>query len=215
MVGWRDKLAARTAEKLAPKAPIMVGAAPERPRRPRGRPRTKGVMELDQAPVQPREIPMTGVESVPSHRFHGEEPRPQGNALGGKPMTFEELVGHVTDMARNGEGADKFRALKMVQSWQNTDAVLPEPKNQTEAAQRLWVLLECSDLETIHNAYHRAYGTQDTKKWQADLTSGEGAIEARRQGVAVHETIMDDVTGLHPKATATTGIPRPDEVLGQ
>lgn len=72
-------------------------------------------------------------------------------------MTFDEAREEIAEIARNGEGADKFRALKMVMAEQSTSVILPDPLSPEERLDRLIrVMQPCGTLACQH-AYRKAF----------------------------------------------------------
>lgn len=75
-----------------------------------------------------------------------------------KPLlTFDEAMEQVSDLARNGEGPDKFRALKVVLSQQGGNITLPDPMSADEVVERLSVLMRGVGPVNCQWAYKKAF----------------------------------------------------------
>ena len=72
-------------------------------------------------------------------------------------ISFEEAMELMSDIARNGEGADKFRALKLVMSQETSGSVLPDPLNDSEVIDRLARLMKATGPTASQMAYRRAF----------------------------------------------------------
>jgi len=72
-------------------------------------------------------------------------------------MAFEEAITLIADIARNGEGADKFRALKMVMAQEAGGVTLPPPLSPEEVVERLTRLMAASGSGNCQIAYRKAF----------------------------------------------------------
>jgi hypothetical protein len=72
-------------------------------------------------------------------------------------MTFDEAMGEISLIARDGEGADKFRALKMVMSQEAGSAAIPDPLNDAEIIERLSRLIRAVGPTAAMLAYRKAF----------------------------------------------------------
>jgi hypothetical protein len=72
-------------------------------------------------------------------------------------MTLDEALEQISDVARNGEGADKFRALKIVMSQESGSAALPEPLSDDEIIERLARMIKAAGPTASQLSYRRAF----------------------------------------------------------
>lgn len=72
-------------------------------------------------------------------------------------MTFEEAREEIAEIARNGEGADKFRALKMVMAEQSSTVTIPDPMTPEEKVERLARVMQPSGPIACQIAYRKAF----------------------------------------------------------
>ena len=72
-------------------------------------------------------------------------------------MAFEEAISLIADIARDGEGADKFRALKMVMAQESGGATLPPPLSPEEVVERLTRLMRAAGSGNCQIAYRKAF----------------------------------------------------------
>ena len=72
-------------------------------------------------------------------------------------MTVDEAKKLLAEIARNGEGAEKFRALKMVMAEEASDASLPEPLSDAEVIDRLARLIRAAGPSASMFAYRKAF----------------------------------------------------------
>ena len=96
-------------------------------------------------------------------RTHRSEPgveRPVSDAetAGAKTtITFDEAMGLISDIARNGEGPDKFRALKVAMDQQSGGVALPPPMSAEEVVERLTRIMRASGKGNCQIAYRKAF----------------------------------------------------------
>lgn len=74
-----------------------------------------------------------------------------------RSMSFDEIIVEMEDIAKNGEGADKFRALKTLMAQEAGSAVLPEPLSDDEIIERLSRMIKAAGPSASQLAYRRAY----------------------------------------------------------
>lgn len=74
-----------------------------------------------------------------------------------KPLTLVEVEEILSDIARNGDGADRIRALKMVMAQEAGNATLPEPFSDAEVIDRLARLIRAAGPTASQLAYRRAF----------------------------------------------------------
>ena len=72
-------------------------------------------------------------------------------------MSFDEAMDEIADIARNGDGADKFRALKMVTERESSGATLPPPMSAEEIVERLTRLMRASGSGNCQIAFRKAF----------------------------------------------------------
>ena len=84
-----------------------------------------------------------------------------------KRMTFDEAMAEIEDVARNGEGAQKLRALAMIQSQESTTVALPDPLSLDEQVERISRLLRAAGPKVSQFAYRNAFAS--SKKSISDL----------------------------------------------
>lgn len=74
-----------------------------------------------------------------------------------KPITLDEALAIVTDIARNGDGAERFRALKLVMAQEASTATLPEPFTDAEVIDRLARMIRAAGPTASQMAYRKAF----------------------------------------------------------
>ena len=72
-------------------------------------------------------------------------------------ITFDEAMALISDIARNGEGPDKFRALKVAMSQQSGGITLPDPMSADEVVERLSRLMRGVGPANCQWAYRKAF----------------------------------------------------------
>jgi hypothetical protein len=72
-------------------------------------------------------------------------------------ITFDEAMEQISDVARNGEGPDKFRALKVVLAQQGSNVTLPNPLSLEEVIERLARLMRGVGPTNCQWAYRKAF----------------------------------------------------------
>lgn len=93
----------------------------------------------------------------PEEDFLPASPKPKKKVEPRKRRSLEEIITEVEDYAFNGEGADKFRALKMLHDRQSTGVVLSPPLNHGEAVERLARLMKPYGNMVARYAYRKAF----------------------------------------------------------
>lgn len=74
-----------------------------------------------------------------------------------KRMSFDEILAEIEDVAQNGDGADKFRALKILMAQESSSVTLPPPMSDAEVIDRLARLIRAAGPTASQLAYRRAY----------------------------------------------------------
>lgn len=77
-------------------------------------------------------------------------------------MTIDEIVAETEEIARNGEGADKFRALKMLHGMQSSQVTVPDLLEELAVVDKLAVLMSSQGATICQQAYNRAFSRQNT-----------------------------------------------------
>lgn len=72
-------------------------------------------------------------------------------------LSLDEIQQLLTDIARNGEGADKFRALKMIATMNSAQAALPDPVSDADIVGRLVRLLKAAGYARATKAMSDAF----------------------------------------------------------
>jgi hypothetical protein len=72
-------------------------------------------------------------------------------------VTVDEAMEILSDIARNGEGAEKFRALKVIMAQETGSVTVPEPMNDEEKIETLSMLMEAMGPIGCQFAYRRAF----------------------------------------------------------
>lgn len=93
-----------------------------------------------------------------------------------KPLTFDEAVALISEIARNGEGAEKFRALKMVMAQESASVTLPEPMSDHEIIDRLARLIRAAGPTAAQLAYRRAFPAAKTAIYKATPKIAEADV---------------------------------------
>ena len=73
------------------------------------------------------------------------------------PFTLDEIIEVVSDMARDTESRDRFRALKFLTSINSSVAAIPAPLDDNEVVERLMRLMKGSGPRLCRKAYRKAY----------------------------------------------------------
>jgi hypothetical protein len=77
------------------------------------------------------------------------------------PFTLDEIIGVVSDIARDTESRDRLRALKLLTSLNSSVAAIPPPLNDEEVIDRLVRLMKGSGPKLCRKAYRKAYPLTD------------------------------------------------------
>lgn len=72
-------------------------------------------------------------------------------------LTFDEAMDLISEIARDGEGADKLRALKLAMSMEQGGSSLPEPLSDHEIEERLARLIRAVGPTGAQLAYRKAF----------------------------------------------------------
>lgn len=72
-------------------------------------------------------------------------------------ITFDEAREIISEIARDGEGPDKFRALKMLMGLEGSGVGLPDPLTDNDALERLARLIRAVGPTGSQIAYRRAF----------------------------------------------------------
>lgn len=72
-------------------------------------------------------------------------------------VTFDEARALISEIARSGEGPDKFRALKMVMGLEGSGVGLPEPLTDNDVLDRLARMIRAVGPTGAQLAYRRAF----------------------------------------------------------
>ena len=75
------------------------------------------------------------------------------------PLSLDEAIGLISDIARHGEGADRLRALREIRVMaQETGSVtLPDPMSDAEVIERLARLIKAAGPTVAQLAYKQAF----------------------------------------------------------
>lgn len=74
-----------------------------------------------------------------------------------KRIGLDEALELISDIARNGEGADRFRALKVVMAQESSSSQLPPPLGDVEIIERLSRLIRAAGPMASQLAYRKAF----------------------------------------------------------
>ena len=76
-----------------------------------------------------------------------------------KPLGLDEAIGLISDIARHGEGAERFRALKEIRAMAQEagDTTLPDPLTDQEVIERLGRLMKAAGPTACQFAYRAAF----------------------------------------------------------
>lgn len=74
-----------------------------------------------------------------------------------RTMTFDEALELIVDVARNGDGVQKLRALKMIREEQASTVTLPGPLTVSEQIDRLSRLNLACGKRVVQLAYRKAW----------------------------------------------------------
>jgi hypothetical protein len=73
------------------------------------------------------------------------------------PFTLDEIIGVVSDIARDTESRDRLRALKLLTSLNSSVAAIPPPLNDDEVVERIQRLMKGAGAKLCRKAYRQAY----------------------------------------------------------
>jgi hypothetical protein len=76
-----------------------------------------------------------------------------------KPLSLDEAIGLISEIARHGEGADRLRALKEIRlmAAETGSVTLPDPMSDQEVIERLARLMRAAGHTVSQLAYRKAY----------------------------------------------------------
>lgn len=93
-----------------------------------------------------------------------------------KILSLDDIKAGLSDLAQNGEGAQRTQAYRMLMSMGSTDAILPEPLNDDEREDRLAKLMRGIGVNSVRRAYVKAFPKRATiQRIMADV--GDTAID--------------------------------------
>lgn len=72
-------------------------------------------------------------------------------------LSIDEVMELISDIATEGEGADRFRALKMLAGMNAASAALPDPLPEVDLIDRLARLMKSAGRDLSQVAYKRAF----------------------------------------------------------
>jgi hypothetical protein len=78
-----------------------------------------------------------------------------------QPFTLDEIIGVVSDIARDTESRDRLRALKLLTSLNSSVAAIPPPLNDDEVVERLSRLMKGAGPKLCRKAYRKTYPLSD------------------------------------------------------
>lgn len=88
-------------------------------------------------------------------------------------LSMDEIMDLITEVARDGDGADKFRALKLLHSMQSVTASLPSPKNDDEIQHYLKIIFPACGKENVDSARRHTFNLKaDSMDMEVDEVSG-------------------------------------------
>jgi hypothetical protein len=77
------------------------------------------------------------------------------------PFTLDEIIGVVSDIARDTESRDRLRALKLLTSLNSSVAAIPPPLSDEEVIERLSRLMKGAGAKLCRKAYRKTYPLSD------------------------------------------------------
>lgn len=77
------------------------------------------------------------------------------------PFTLDEIIGVVSDIARDPDSRDRLRALKLLTSLNSSVAAIPAPLNDDEVVERMMRLMKGAGPKLCRKAYRKAYPLTD------------------------------------------------------
>lgn len=82
-----------------------------------------------------------------------------------KPMDLDEILGIISEIARHGDGADRFRAIKVLKDLvqESGSSGLPDPMDDKEAVERMARLMKAMGPMGTQFAYRKAYPNAKVK----------------------------------------------------
>jgi hypothetical protein len=128
----------------------------------------------------------------------------------GKPPTIlsmEDIKLGLSDMARNGEGAQRAQAYRMLMNMESATVTLPEPMTYEEEIERLTRILKACGKEKVQVSWKRAWPT--TKKTvddDADRMTLED-LPPRIRFTAEHVTTLRKLYDMAPEIKPKGGFP--------
>lgn len=128
-------------------------------------------------------------------------------------MTVDELVGIAEDIARNGEGAERFRAIKMLKEDNTTQSAIAEPLTLDEMMERVARIMKGVGILNTQLCYKMAfpstrYGIEQSK---TDFLDDELPRELKEKASKIYS--LKGFYRVFPQAKQP-GIPRGFPVHG-
>jgi len=80
-----------------------------------------------------------------------------------KILDMEDIRRGLSDMAQNGEGAQRAQAYRMLMQMESSSVTLPEPMSMEERRERAARILKAIGREEAHVVYQRAWPTAKSK----------------------------------------------------
>lgn len=136
----------------------------------------------------------------------------------GPRMTFEEVMAAIEEVARDGEGADKFRALKMLRDDRGTEAItLPPPLNEQEMIPRLARLMKPCGVHLCQLAFRKAFPRKNLDI-DAPIEIEEGDVEPEARARAMSVLSLKHLYKLYPelkRSGVPAGYPKGKSIAAQ
>lgn len=110
-------------------------------------------------------------------------------AKDGTRLTPDQILDHIHQLARDGEGADKRWALNQLRAQEATGVALPIPKGPEEIRERISRQLRGIGLEATKDCFRAAFPASTPVQW----------AEARKRGLTYVPVTTRELFDIYPE----------------
>lgn len=122
-------------------------------------------------------------------------------------MSLAEIEAEITRVARDGEGPDKFRALKLLTNMRNAGASVPAPMTDSEICKHLVPLMAAAGHKNVVTSYAKAFQTT-RKPVPGTITDHETIASEKSLQLARHIDTVRKFNRAFPGLCFGNGMPR-------
>ena len=142
-------------------------------------------------------------------RTRGPDKAPRITAETAKVLSMDDIKLGLSDMARNGEGAQRAQAYRMLMNMESATVTLPTPMTLEEEYERGSRFFKALGKEKCQVVYRRSFPTakpiDDSDGFSIDDMTPHVKAEAMR--ITTLKKLNDLIPGIRPKGGVAKGYP--------